>query len=913
MSEQTSAEGNIDPADLVAVAAETLAVLATVSEKARSLLVRPSNSVSDVFTQMNTINEQKAAVTLGALQQQNQDDYRRQCVEPVVARIVAMEDDGTQRTFFVSRVSPVLSRVGDASLLSYRAPLGRLAALPVGGYEQVMTPGGRRGFEIMERAVFRPEQKAGDWDARDARVEVLERGVLTIQSMRALLGGASAAEPEDVLGRLLADEEGAINVVEGFKRDLLRSMTLRENPILDQFQDKVFRLPMSSRIVLMGPPGSGKTTTLIKRLGQKLDLSLLDHDEEDARLVRASIAGWDQHRTSWLMFSPTDLLKAYVKEAFNQEGIPAPDERIQTWEAFRMGFGRDQLRILRSVQGRGVFVMRPQMDILQPDALERPIAWFEAFDAWQRRQFWADLREGAQRLAANEDSGIRATGQKLERLLAPSVTGADPSARVLLDIDGSGSLRSQMEVIGKRADSILRKAVNTALSRSQNRFLDDFSAFLARLDDSSAAEQDEADEADEDDEEEGEATPPPAGSAARAFDAYARTVKRAARAMVARRRLRPETRTAKVLAWLETRVPPQDEMEALGRALQSQAALRRFVNPVRRYLFELPRRYRAFRRSADGREAWYRSAPAKPADLSPLEFDLVALSMLRTVRELLRDTRIQAKLEDAGFSFLAELRGLFVSQVLVDEATDFSPVQLACMGALCDPALDSFLACGDFRQRTTRWGARSRDDLTWVFPDIDLREINITYRHSRRLNDFAREIATAMGDDGPAPSLPPHIDNEGVAPVLGVGLAQPSACADWLASRIDEIEHICTPLPTVAVLAPSEDAVKPLAEALNRVLEDRNLRAIACPEGRFVGEEKDIRVFDVRHIKGLEFEAVFFVGLDKLVEQEPDLFDKYLYVGATRAATYLGVAVDGTSLPAQLQGLSASFALDWRT
>jgi DNA helicase IV len=117
----------------------------------------------------------------------------------------------------------------------------------------------------------------------------------------------------------------------------------------------------------------------------------------------------------------------------------------------------------------------------------------------------------------------------------------------------------------------------------------------------------------------------------------------------------------------------------------------------------------------------------------------------------------------------------------------------------------------------------------------------------------------------------------------------------------------------VAVLAPSEDAVKPLAEALNRVLEDRNLRAIACPEGRFVGEEKDIRVFDVRHIKGLEFEAVFFVGLDKLVEQEPDLFDKYLYVGATRAATYLGVAVDGASLPAQLQGLSASFALDWRT
>ena len=104
-------------------------------------------------------------------------------------------------------------------------------------------------------------------------------------------------------------------------------------------------------------------------------------------------------------------------------------------------------------------------------------------------------------------------------------------------------------------------------------------------------------------------------------------------------------------------------------------------------------------------------------------------------------------------------------------------------------------------------------------------------------------------------------------------------------------------------MVPSEDEVKPLADALNRVLPEQNLRAVACVGGRFVGEDNEIRVFDVRHIKGLEFEAVFFVGLDRLVEQEPDLFDKYLYVGATRAATYLGVMVGGTALPDRLSGL----------
>ncbi len=49
---------------------------------------------------------------------------------------------------------------------------------------------------------------------------------------------------------------------------------------------------------------------------------------------------------------------------------------------------------------------------------------------------------------------------------------------------------------------------------------------------------------------------------------------------------------------------------------------------------------------------------------------------------------------------------------------------------------------------------------------------------------------------------------------------------------------------------------------------------------------------EVRHIKGLEFEAVFFIGVDRLAERMPDLFDRFLYVGVTRAATYLGVSCE---------------------
>jgi len=119
------------------------------------------------------------------------------------------------------------------------------------------------------------------------------------------------------------------------------------------------------------------------------------------------------------------------------------------------------------------------------------------------------------------------------------------------------------------------------------------------------------------------------------------------------------------------------------------------------------------------------------------------------------------------------------------------------------------------------------------------------------------------------------------------------------------------PLPTVAVLVHEEAVVRPMTDALNRAFADTNLRAIACVDGRIIGNDDEIRVFDVKHIKGLEFEAVFFIAIDALAEAKPDLFDKYLYVGATRAATYLGIACN-RHLPSHLETLRGLLSTDWK-
>lgn len=202
--------------------------------------------------------------------------------------------------------------------------------------------------------------------------------------------------------------------------------------------------------------------------------------------------------------------------------------------------------------------------------------------------------------------------------------------------------------------------------------------------------------------------------------------------------------------------------------------------------------------------------------------------------------------------------------------------------------------------------------MRWAFPRIEVRPIQVSYRHSRQLNQLATEIVRLCSGETVDVALPKDVDNEGVPPVFGAGLAYHEDIVGWLAQRIVEIERFTKPLPSVAILVNDEAEVGPLADGLKEALADENLNVVACYKGQFAGQKNDIRVFDVQHIKGLEFEAVFFVGVDTLAAMNPDLFDKYLYVGATRAATYLGLTCTGHVLPRKIETLRDRFAAGWK-
>jgi hypothetical protein len=665
-------------------------------------------------------------------------------------------------------------------------------------------------------------------------------------------------------------------------------------------QDEIFRLPLDSRLVLLGPPGSGKTTTLIKRLGLKLDTNFLGENERD--LAESTAAGLERHSQSWLMFTPTELLKQYVKEAFARENIAAPDSRIQTWSDYRRELARNRFNILRTSTGSASYVLKENLTSLQPKTLEEQTEWYADFERWQEDFFWDELRTRAESLADNAASPIKMIGKRLVDLMGGTRDEAAASPFVAI-----ASMAKELQTLASDmksdTDGKIRKSVSFELRRDP-AFLDKLLAVLAGLADGG----DESDESESEDEEE---TRQSRLGREAALDAYTKAVRAQARAELSGRSIGRQSRNAKIIEWLDGRLLPKDQLRGIGASLQLQTSIRRFINPARRYIDGLPLRYRRFRRERQTESKWYMADGFGPTDLAPLEVDLILLGMFRSARKLLRDRRILRDIDDGAYAGVKAVRDLFRTQILVDEATDFSPLQLACMAALADPVVKSFMACGDFNQRITEWGSRSVDDLKWVFPDIDVRSINITYRHSAQLNDLARRIVLISNPGATESELPPHVENEGMPAVLGISLPDTTAIVSWLSKRIVEIECFTGSLPTTAVLVNSEDDVQTIAKALDEALAEHNIRAIACPGGQAVGQDNDVRVFDVQHIKGLEFEAIFFLNIDRLSEEKPDLFDKYLYVGATRAATYLGITTADSMLPLRLTSLRDCFKDNW--
>lgn len=882
------------------VADEALTQLDNIATIAKSKLDDTQILGSGAFASMNTLTSGGAVDTLNRINSENKQSYRILTREPAIARVVVSNESDDKKIYYICRTSPVS---GFTNLASYRAPIGRLASLEIGS--EFRLPNGQI-VEVLEKTHLYPTESNDVWDSKNSIIESESFGPLTIESLRALLTEVTGEEQtEDILAQLLSEENAKANISEGIRRSLITKMGLRDQPILDQYQDEIFRLPLDKRLLILGPPGTGKTTTLIRRLGQKLDVDFLDqHERNLVENIHSKQVGG--HISSWLMFTPTELLKQYLKEAFARENVPAPDRCIRTWQEYRHELAKNTLGILKSSANNGVFVFKEALACLKLTALENPIEWFSNFDLWQRKAYLKELTDAGAVLQSAILPDVQRASIRLEKILSQSSAQSLDLMFEALSVEIT-NIQSIFSSLKEESDKKIKGVLNLQLNRDKS-FLNEFSKFLDGLQQNTTTEVEELDDLDSDDDDDVTTS---RTALVLAMNSYMKAVRAQARSFALKKTISKTSRNGKIIDWLGERTLSKSDLTNIGLNLLLQTNLRRFMNPVKQYLEGIPKRYRLFRREHQKAGLWYLQDGFETKDISALELDAILLSILRAAGELLSKPRIQRDLDSTVWASLLPVRDCYRNQIFVDEVTDFSPLQLACMAALAQPSLRSFFACGDINQRLTNWGTRSVEDFKWVFSDIDVKEINVSYRQSKQLNDLAHSIIRVVGGIEQTVNLPPHVDNDGVQPVLLEDATDQSVIINWLADRIREIEQFVGQLPSTAIFVNAEDDVTWVAKELNLALSEQNIQVIACREGQSVGQENNVRVFDVQHIKGLEFESVFFIGIDQLADLQPNLFDKYLYVGTTRAATYLGMTCQNT-LPSAIEDLRPHFGLNWQ-
>jgi hypothetical protein len=142
---------------------------------------------------------------------------------------------------------------------------------------------------------------------------------------------------------------------------------------------------------------------------------------------------------------------------------------------------------------------------------------------------------------------------------------------------------------------------------------------------------------------------------------------------------------------------------------------------------------------------------------------------------------------------------------------------------------------------------------------LDARDINIGYRQSRQLRELSDDLGTLL-DGITASTAPPHDEEEAGVPPLLVENTSFSHATTWLAQRIREVELAIGGLPAIAIFVDGDDRVAPLAQALEAALARWNIVVKGRMQDSSVGEVREVRVFDVNNVKGMEFEAVFFVA-----------------------------------------------------
>jgi hypothetical protein len=790
----------------------------------------------------------------------------------------------------------------------------KLGGLLIGNHEgkyKYQIPIGEIEIEIFNRATYRPSQLDGEYAtdiliriANDSKAHSFQdiAKILSLQNeideAQQKLESATTEEAELLVQRIASKEEEKKTYLNKAQSFIRKYAELRYQPILDPIQETIKRSNIfDGALIINGGPGTGKTTSLIQRIKFLISPSI----EEYKPLTQSQKDILFTQKTSWIFFSPNELLALFLRNSMKLEELTADSERVKVWASHKNELIKKYRFVSETKRPFLVYNKANGVNLFsnQSKNINEIIKGFESsYMAFQKDKL-------------NKVSEIDVTpfqwkivGQSIQNYIngKSDVKSIEELIRLYLNL--TNNFKNESDAIAEEYSALI-KVVASRIQVNTNKDAEKVNVLAELLKKWKAESQDTEEDDDEETDIEQEDFDEKEEVAAFDFERELFTKLRSLCRKQALKKFDKNTRITKRDRELIQIIPEaseQAEYDLIGQTAYFKKFFERIIKGiVANILREIPMVYKRFRREQLNSKSinWNLTMLdelVKKDKNSRIHSDEQALLISFVNNVVLKIYKSSTEqFNSINHPYLNGFKNNCKPVIGIDEATDFSIIDLMAISSFGHPELSSVTLSGDLMQRMTSEGITSWEDFTQINANSEIKNLQVSYRQSPTLLSLAKSIYHQS--TGQTASYESYIAKDEAEPRPLMFISQEEDVKlEWIANRILEIyKAYGDSIPSIAIFLPEENQLEEFANKLGSLdtLADIGILVKACRNGEVLGDKNTVRVFSIKVIKGLEFESVFFHNIDDLQKQklDNDLFLKYLYVGLSRATFYLALTL----------------------
>lgn len=710
------------------------------------------------------------------------------------------------------------------------------------------------------------------------------------------------------------------NRIEELKKHIHRRINkdfgLGEVFILDPIQEKIKRSKvLDGPLIINGGPGTGKTTALIQRIKFLITEEAINEVKEITEPDKEILYN---DNSNWIFFTPTELLRTYLKNAMVSENLKTEPNKVVTWDIIRKSLFKEAG--LNNVETKRPFLkMTKGSDIF----FNHNIKTFNNLNSQFFHFFIEKLVKIFERILTIEvkNAEWKEIGQKIKitskSIIENNIDFVKLTQTFLnLNEEFTDNVKLLNEKYTKELSDISKK-IQLTIKKEEKLFSWIENELKVDYEEKIKSQQIGSEEETEEEQSENELFNEKIENELN----IEQQLNQRLRSIIRKTAMKPYDKNTKLnkkeqkyYDKIKELINPE-ELVTIGKT----AIFKKYFEPLTKgigynILQRIPTIYKEYRRKELLKSVFLTKLGERDLEKSIKndnnkrihkdEMDFLLGFVFKIIRSFYKNNFLFYKSSNHQYikTFKNNLKGI----IAVDEATDFNLFELNCMYLLTYPNFNSITFSGDIMQRMVKQGIKSWSELSEIIPNIQTENLKISYRQTPELLKIAQKIHSEFSETSIDYKSKYKIDENDPKPLI-LYSDNFDDKVNWIADRILEINKLYgNSMPTIAIFVKNDNEVDKYSNALkvHETLDENFIETVACREGRILDDNQNVRVFSIEYIKGLEFEAVFFIDIDNL--DNTDLLVKYVYVGVSRANIFLGLTIND-EFPEQLKLIKDNF------